>query len=327
MKAIVHTTYGSPSTLKLQDVDKPSPKSDEVLIKNHATSVNSYDWDMVTGRPLIYRLGFGLTKPKISIIGCDIAGVVEAVGSDVTQFQIGDEVFGDVSQLRFSSFAEYVCSTENFITKKPRNATFEQSAAMPQAAILALQALRKLPDIKPEHHILINGAGGSMGPYALQMAKQYGAKVTCVDSALKLEMLRELGADHVIDFKKEDFTKNGQQYDLIIEPVIKRSVFRYIHSLKPNGTLVVVGGKVRLILQTVLVGSLLSLFTNKKYGLLIHKPNSVDLAELREMFENEKLRSIIDKTFSLKDTAAALQYYGDRLAKGKVVIKIDGTND
>ena len=322
MKAIIHTKYGSPYNLKLQDIEKPSPKQNEVLIKVYASSVNSFDWDVITGRPLIYRLMFGLTKPKITIIGCDIAGIVEAIGSEVTKFKIGDEVFGDVSQYHFGAFAEYVCTTENFITKKPTNATFEQAAAMPQGSVLALQALQKLPTISPEHHILINGAGGSMGPFALQLAKLHGAKVTCVDSEQKLAMLNSLGADHVIDYKKEDFTKNGQQYDLIIEPVIKRSFYKYTQSLKPNGRLVIVGGNVELVLQTVFLGKILSKVTKKNYGLLLHKVNSADLDYLKQLFEEGKLVSIIDKTSPLQDVANAIHYYGDGRAVGKVVISV-----
>ena len=240
----------------------------------------------------------------------------------VTKFQIGDEVFGDVSQLHFGAFAEYVCSTENFISKKPTNATFEQAAAMPQAAVLALQALQKLPNISHEQHILINGAGGSMGPFALQLAKLSGAKVTCVDSEQKLAMLCSLGADHVIDYKKEDFTQNRQQYDLIIEPVMKRSVYKYTKSLKPNGKLVIVGGKVGLILQTVFLGKMLSKFTKKNYGLLLHKVNSEDLDYLKQLFEEGKLVSIIDKTSPLQDVANAIHYYGEGRVVGKVVIHV-----
>lgn len=322
MKAIIHTKYGSPYNLKLQEIDKPFPRSNEVLIKVHASSVNSYDWDIITGKPLIYRLMFGLTKPNINQIGCDVAGIVEAKGSDVTQFEVGDEVLGDLSQLRFSTFAEYVCATENFIAKKPINASFEQAAGIPHAAVLALQALQNIQEIKPEHHILINGAGGSVGPFALQLAKLKGAKVTCVDSEQKLNLLQSLGADYVIDYKKDDFTKNGKQYDLIIETVIKRSVFKYRKSLTPNGILVIVGGKVGKIIQTVVFGSLLAKVSNKKYGLLIHKPNSLDLKYLVQLFEEGKLHTVIDKTYPLNETANAMQYYGEGKAKGKIIIKI-----
>jgi len=322
MKAIYHSKYGSPSNLRLLDIDKPTPKNNEVLIRNLASSINSFDWDIMTGRTYIYRLMFGLTKPKINFMGCDVAGVIESVGSDITQFKVGDEVFGDLSQHNFNGFTEYVCAPEKFIAKKPENASFTQAAAIPQGGILALQSLKLFKDIKPHHTILINGAGGSVGPFALQMAKLHGATVTCVDSEIKLDMLRSLGADHVIDYKKEDFTKNGQQYDLIIEPMIKRSVIRYTKSLKPNGRLVVVGGKVGLILQMFFIGSILSILTSKKYGLLIHRPNADDLQFLKDLFEQGKIKSIIEKTYPLEDVALALQHYGDGLAIGKLVVKI-----
>ena len=323
MKAIIHSKYGSTKNLKLEEVEKPKPKANEVLVKIYASSVNSWDWDLVQGRPIIYRLIFGLFKPKFKIIGCDIAGRIESLGANTQQFKVGDDVFGDVSGCGFGAFAEYVCVPENLLAIKPSNATFEQAAAMPQGAILALQSLQHKKDIKPEHHILINGAGGSMGPFALQMAKLYGAKVTCVDSSQKLEMLRSLRADHVIDYTKVDFTKSGQQYDLIIEPVANRSIFKYKRALNKNGVYIVAGGKVRRIFQTLFIGSLISMITDKKMKILMHKPNQKDLNVLKNLFEEGKLKSIIDKTYPFNEIPDAIQYYGEGKAVGKVVIKID----
>lgn len=323
MKAIVYSKFGSTDNFKLKEVEKPNPKDNEVLIKIHAASINSWDWDMVRGRPLLYRLLFGIFKPKFPIIGCDVAGKIEAVGKNVSHLKLGDEVFGDVSPCGFGAFAEYVCAPENLIALKPANATFEEAAAIPQGAVLALQSLQIKKDIKPEHHILINGAAGSMGPFALQLTKLKGATVTCVDAAPKLNMLSALGADHVIDYTQEDFTKNGKRYDMIIEPVANQSIFAYKRSLAPNGNYVIVGGKVRRIFQTLFVGSLISLFTDKKMRILVHHPNTNDLNILKELVEAGKLKSIIDKTFPLQDTPKALKYYGSGNAIGKVVITVE----
>jgi NADPH:quinone reductase-like Zn-dependent oxidoreductase len=322
MEAIVYSEFGSTENFKLQEVEKPGPKDNEVLIKIHAASINSWDWDMVCGRPLLYRLLFGLFKPKYNIIGCDVAGTVEATGKNVSHLKVGDEVFGDVSPCGFGAFAEYVCASENLIALKPINASFEEAAAIPQGAVLALQSLNHKADLKPGNHILINGAGGCMGPFVLQLAKLKGVTVTCVDAALKLNMLSTLGADHVIDYMQEDFTKNGKLYDLIIEPVANRSIFEYKNSLAPNGNYVIVGGKVRRIFQTLFVGSLISMFTNRKMRILAHRPNTNDLYVLKELFEAGKLKSIIDKTFPLHEIPKALQYYGSGNAIGKVVITV-----
>ncbi|MBC7451139.1 MAG: NAD(P)-dependent alcohol dehydrogenase [Cytophagales bacterium] len=320
MKAIVYTSYGFPDVLHLKEVEKPVPKDNEVLVKVHAASVNSWDWDLLTGKPYVYRLLFGLLKPKYNILGCDVAGTVEAIGKNVTQFKIGDQVFGDIS-MHWGGYAEYVCAGEKNITLKSAGMTFEQAAAIPQAAVLALQSLRDKRQIKAGDKVLINGAGGGVGTFAIQMAKAFGAEVTAVDSSEKLDMLSKIGADHVMDYTKEDFTKNGKQYDLIVDVVASRSIFTYKRSLLPNGIFVMVGGKISSLLQAGFLGSLISLFGDKKLGILMHEPNK-DMTFIKELFESGKVVPVIDKYYSLEDVPEALQYLGDGRVKGKLIIKI-----
>lgn len=325
MKAIVYTKYGSPEVLQLNEVEKPFPKDNEVLVKTYAASVNSWDWDLLRGKPYLYRLLFGLFKPKYKIIGCDVAGRVEAVGRNVKQLQRGDAVFGDISE-RWGGFAEYVCAPEKSLSLKPASVTFEEAAAIPQAAVLALQSLRDKRQIRQGDKVLINGAGGGVGTFALQMAKAFGAEVTCVDSTEKLNMLRSLGADHVIDYRQEDFTArlatdHGQCYDLIIDVVAYRSIFAYKRALRPHGILVVVGGTIAAILQAAILGPLMAMTGNKKMGILIHQPNK-DLAFIKALIEEGKIKPMIDKTFPLHEVPKALQYLGEGHAQGKVVITV-----
>ena len=243
MKAIVYTRYGPPDVLQLQEVEKPAPKDNEVLVKVHAASVNSWDRDLLSGTPFINRLlFFGVLKPKTKILGCDIAGRVEAVGRNVKQFQPGDEVFGDISGCGFGGFAEYVCAHENSLAMKSASMTFGEAAAVPQTAVLALQGLRDKGQIQKGQKVLINGAGGGSGTFAVQIAKSFGAEVTGVDSTGKLDMLRSIGADQVIDYTQEDFTNNGQVYDLILDVVTYRSIFDYKRALSPKGIYVMLGG-------------------------------------------------------------------------------------
>lgn len=322
MKAIVYGKYGTTAELKLEEVEKPIPRNDEVLIKVHASSINSWDWDLLRGRPFIVRLG-GLLKPKNPILGADIAGRIEAVGPDVKQFRPGDEVFGDVSGCGWGGFAEYVCARERVLTLKPAQMSFEEIAAVPQAAVLALQGLRKKGQLHPKHKVLINGAGGGVGTFAVQMAKAAGAEVTGVDTAKKLEMLLALGADHVIDYTKEDFTRNGQHYDLILDVVCYRSIFDYKRALSPTGTYVMIGGSMSRIFQLMLLGPWISLFGSKKLGILAHKPNPDDQQYLKDLFEAGQVVPIIDRRYPLSEVADALQYFGEGLPQGKVVIRID----
>ena len=319
MKAIVYQNYGSPDVLELKEVDKPIPKENEVLIKVYATSVNSWDWDLLTGKPYIYRLMFGLRKPKLKIIGADVAGKVEIVGNKVSKFRPGDEVFGDLCEGNRGCFAEYVCANENALILKPSAMTFEEAASIPHAALLALQGLRYKKQIQQGHKVLINGAGGGVGTFAIQMAKSLGAEVTGVDSKEKFGTMRSLGADHVIDYTQEDFTRNGQRYDMILDVIATRSIFDYKRSLNTDGVFVMIGGYVTRILQVAFVGSFISMSSGKKLGLLVHKPNK-DLNDVIELFESGKVRPFIGQVYPLNKTSEALRCLGMGHSHGKVII-------
>ncbi len=326
MKAMVYTRYGSPDVLELKEVEKPAPKDNEVLIKVHAASINSWDWDMLTGRPFEYRLLSGLLKPsKTNILGSDIAGRIEAVGRNIKQFHPGDDVFGDLCEGSWGGFADYVCARENELTLKPAGMTYEEAAATPQAGLLALQGLCEKREIKPGQRILINGAGGGVGTFAIQLAKSFGAEVTGVDSTGKADLMSALGSDHVIDFTREDFTTNGKWYDLILDVKTDRSIFDYRRVLSPNGIYVTVGGRSARILQIVFLGSLISMTGSKQMTLIMHKPNK-DLNILNQLFESGKVKPVIDKCFPLSETAAAFRYYGTGHVKGKVVITREHNN-
>jgi NADPH:quinone reductase-like Zn-dependent oxidoreductase len=318
MKAIVYHKYGSPNVLKLEEVEKPIPKDNEVLIKVHAASVNSWDWDMLRGTPIFVRL-WGLLKPKYKIPGADIAGRVETVGRNVTQFQPGDEVFGDLCECGWGGFAEYVCAGENALTRKPAGMTFEEAAAIPQAAAMALQGLHDRGRIQSGQKVLINGAGGGVGTFAVQIAKSLGAEVTGIDSTKKLDMLRSIGSDHVIDYTQEDFTKIGRRYDLILDVSAHRSIFDYKRVLNPRGIYVMIGGTTARIFQTMFLGPWISMTGNKKMGILGVKPNR-DLAVMVELFETGKVVPVIDRRYSLSDVPEALMYLGEGHAQGKIII-------
>ncbi len=325
MKAMVRTKYGPPDVLQLKEVAKPTPKDNEVLIKVRAASVNDWDWGLLRGKPFMNRLVFGLLKPKIKILGGDIAGRVEAVGRNVKQLQPGDEVYGDLSGCGFGGFAEYVCARENALVLKPAGMTFEEVAAVPQAAVLALQGLRDKGQIQPGQKVLINGAGGGAGTFAVQIAKSFGAEVTGVDSTRKLDTMRSIGADHVIDYKQEDFTKNRQTYDLILDFAAYHSIFDYKRSLSPKGTYVMVGGSTARIFQVMFLGPWISMTGSKKMRILAHKPNK-DLALMKELFEAGKVRPVIDKRYPLSEVSEALRYFGKGHAKGKIVITVERNN-
>lgn len=317
MKAIIHTKYGPPEQLQLQEITTPTPAANQVLVKVCATSINSADLDYLRGT-FLTRLG-GPRKPMYQILGSDIAGKVEAVGQDVRQFRPGDEVFGDLSEGGFGAFAEYVCVTEDKLVLKPHNLTFEEAAAVPTAGIIALQGLQQ-KQIEPGQKLLINGAGGGVGTFGVQLAKLAGAEITGVDSSLKLDTLKALGADHVIDYKQQDYTKNGKQYDLVLDVVARRSVFDYRRTLTANGLYLMVGGTVGAILQIALMGGLLSRLGSKKLALLIVKPTSKDLTQLKDLLEAGKIAPVIDKCYPLSEISAALHYFETGQAKGKVVI-------
>jgi len=323
MKAIVFHKYGSLDSIELIEAEKPSPKDNEVLVKVHASSINSWDWDLLKGIPFANRLMFGLLKPKTRIIGCDIAGRVEKVGRKVKQLQTGDEIFGDISGSGMGGFAEYVCVPENIIALKPDGMTFEEAAAVPHTGVLALQGLRDKGHIQKGQKVLINGAGGGSGTFAAQIAKSFGAEVTVVDSRRKFDMLLSLGADHVIDFTQEDFSRNGQVYDLILDVVTYRSIFDYKRVLSPNGIYVMLGGgSYARVFQGMLLGPLISMSGSKKMGILMHKPNKKDLNFMTELFEAGKVVPVIDKCYRLSEIGEAFRYYGEGLARGKVVITV-----
>lgn len=321
MKAVTYYTYGTTDQLKLEEVPTPTPSPNEVLIRVFAASVNSWDWDLVRGSPFVIRLD-APKKPKHKIIGCDVAGRVESIGKNVTRFKPGDEVFGDLSACHWGCFAEYVTADENALALKSSAMTFEQAAATPQAGVLALQGLRDVAKIKASDKVLLNGAGGGVGTFALQYAKSLGAEVTCVDSEKKLTMLKALGADHVIDFRKDNFIQGSMQYDIILDVITQDSMAAYSRVLKPGGRLVVVGGDMKRIFQIMLFGKIYSAMAGKSFRLLVHRPKSADLDVMRELFDKGIVKPVIDRIFPLVDTPKAIQYLGDGLCKGKVVVKI-----
>jgi NADPH:quinone reductase-like Zn-dependent oxidoreductase len=323
MKAMVYHTYGSPEVLKLEEIQKPIPKDDEVLVKVHAASVNAADWHLLTADIFLVRLmGGGLLKPKDTRLGADIAGRVEAVGRNVKQFRPGDEVFGDISH---GSFAEYVCAHEDALALKPAKMTFEQAVAVPLAAFTALQGLRDKGQIKLGQKVLINGASGGVGTFAVQIAKSFGTEVTGVCSTRNVDLVRSLGADHVIDYMQEDFTKNGQRYDLIFDAVGNRSVSDYKRALSPNGICAVAGfTTLPHLFQVLVLGSWVSRTGSKKIGQMeTAKPNQKDLVFMKELLEAGKVVPVIDRTYPLSEVPEAIRYLEAGHAKGKVVITME----
>jgi NADPH:quinone reductase-like Zn-dependent oxidoreductase len=326
MKAIICTKYGPPDVLKLQEVQKPTPGDDEVLVVVHAASVTYSTLMLVRGEPFVARLmGLGLLKPKFQIPGADIAGRVEAIGASVEQFQPGDEVYGDLSNCGRGGFAEYVCAPKNALALKPTNISFAEAAAVPEAALVALQALREKGQIMAGQKVLIYGASGGIGTFAVQIAKYFGAEVTGVCSTRNLELVRSIGADHVIDYTKEDFTQNGQLYDLIVATAGYRSIFDYRRALKPEGIYVSTGGDMAQTFQALLLGPFISMTGSNKMGAMLVKPNK-DLDFMKELIEAEKVNPVIDRCFPLNEAAEAMRYYGKGHARGKVVITVEHNN-
>lgn len=321
MKAVVYERYGTPDDLELREVEEPTPADDEVLVEVRAASLNSWDWDLLRGEPWIVRVD-GLFKPKRNILGCDIAGEVEAVGSGVTDLAPGDQVFGDISGCGWGGFAERVCARADLLARKSERMSFEQAAALPQAGVLALQGLYGRRPIEPGHEILLNGAGGGVGTLGLQTARADGAEVTAVDRADKLELLRSLGADHVVDYAEQDYTRTGRRYDLILDVVAHRSFFDYKRALKPGGIFAFVGGSMSLMLPILTLGPLVSLTSNKKLAVVVHRPNRGDLDRLTALFEDGVIEPVIDRVFELADTAEAFRYFGEGSFKGKIVIEV-----
>ncbi|MHA1471874.1 MAG: NAD(P)-dependent alcohol dehydrogenase [Promethearchaeota archaeon] len=316
MKAIVYTKFGPPEVLQLKEVEKPVPKDNETLIKVHASSLNDADLDFLRGKRQLSR------KPRYKILGSDVAGRIEAVGRSVMQFQPGDEIFVDSSKYGFGAFAEYVCIPENALSLKPAKLTFDDAATLPQAAILALQGLRDKRQIQPGENVLINGAGGGVGTFAVQIAKLFGAEVTGVDSPEKLDMVRSIGADHVIDYTQEDFTKSGQQYDLILDVVVSHSISDYKRVLHPKGILAMIGGSMARVFKAALLSPLIS--RKKKMSIVVWRPNKKeDIVFLTDLLEAGKVVPVIDRRYPLSEMVEAFQYLEEGKHQGKIVITVE----
>jgi 2-desacetyl-2-hydroxyethyl bacteriochlorophyllide A dehydrogenase len=318
MKAVVYTEYGSPDVLQFKDVEKPTPRDNEVLVKVHAASTNPADWHLMRAEPFLARLENGLLKPKNTKLGADIAGRVEAIGRNVTQFQIGDDVFGSMPLNELGGFAEYVRASEELLVLKPAKLTFEQAAAVPLAAFTALQGLRDKGQIQHGQKVLINGASGGVGTFAVQIAKSFGTEVTGVCSTRNLDMVRSIGADHVIDYTKDDFTQNPQRYDLIFDAVGNRSVSDLQHALSPNGICAVAGfTSLSRLFQIMLLGG-------KKIGMMeTAQANKKDLVFIKELLEAGKVVPVIDRHYPLSETAEAIRYLEAGHAQGKVIITVE----
>ena len=321
MKAIVYTKYGSPDVLQFKEVEKPAPKEGQILVKVYAASANPLDWHFLRGSPFLARLAGGLRKPKDPRLGADFAGRVEAVGANVTQFQPGDEVFGAST----GAFAEFICVAEIEVALKPANLSFEEAAAVPVAATTALQGLRGYGQIHSGQKVLVNGASGGVGTFAVQIAKSFGTEVTGVCSTRNLDMVRSIGSDHVIDYTREDFTRTGQHYDLIYDAVGNRSVSAYRRALNPGGTCVVAGfTSLPRLFEHMLLGPLRSKIGDKKVGLMgTAQIKQQDLVSLRELLEAGKVTPVIDRRYPLHETAEAIRYQEAKHARGKVVITVD----
>ncbi len=325
MKAIVYTHYGPPDVLKLEEVEKPTPKDDEVLVKVLAASAAAGDLLLLRAKPFLVRFTYGLLKPKHTILGAAVAGRVEVVGHNVTQFQPGDEVFGDLSECGFGAFAEYVSVPENALALKPTRLTFEEAATVPVSAVTALQGLRDKGQIQPGQKVLINGASGGVGTFAVQIAKSFGAEVTAVCSTGKMDMVRSIGADHVIDYTQEDFTQNGQGYDLILAANGYHSISDYKRALSPKGTYVMTGGSMAQLFQAMLLGLWISMTGSKKMGNLMAKLNQKDLVFMKDLLEAGKVVPVIERRYMLSEVPEAIRYLEEGHAKGKVVITVEHT--
>jgi NADPH:quinone reductase-like Zn-dependent oxidoreductase len=323
MKALVYREYGAPDVLALAEVERPTPKDDEVLVRVHAASVNSWDWDLLRGQPWLTRIG-GWRAPKHPILGCDVAGTVEAVGRRAPTFAVGDEVFGDLSGGGWGGFAPWVCAKDGELARKPTSVTFEDAAALPQAGVLALQGLRQGEGDGRAREVLLNGAGGGVGTIALQIAKHRGARVTCVDAPDKLPMLQSLGADAVIDYTRDDFTHGDIRYDVILDVVGRAAISSLLRALAPKGAYVMVGGPMSNILRTAALGLPIRWLTGKRLGLLIHRPNRGDLETLAQLCEAGVVTPVIDRQCALSEVPQALADLGAGRVQGKLVVTLGG---
>jgi NADPH:quinone reductase-like Zn-dependent oxidoreductase len=322
MKAIVRHEYGPPDVLALGDIDQPVVTGDdEVLVRVRAAGVNMADVDYLLGRPNVARLITGVRAPRNRVLGLDVAGHVEAVGVDVKRFRPGDEVFGDLTEFGFGGFAEYVCAREGAFAMKPANLTFEEAATVPQAGVMALQGLRGKRSIQAGAQVLINGAGGNVGPFAVQIAKSFGAEVTGVDRAEKLDMLRSIGADHVVDYAEEDVTRGRQRYEWILDVAAFRSIFEWKRVLRPRSVYVAVPNSVGGMLQAAFIGPLISIAGGRKMGMHPGRPFAMDdVAALTELIEAGKVRPVIDRRYPLAEVPEALRYQEEGHPRGKIVI-------
>jgi NADPH:quinone reductase-like Zn-dependent oxidoreductase len=334
MKAIVQDRFGPPDVLEPRDIERPAVGDDDVLVRVRAAAVNPLDWHLMRGSPYIARLQAGLRKPKDSVLGADVAGQVEAVGKHVTKLQPGDEVFGSLFGRGFGAFAEYVSVSDDLLELKPANLSFDQAAAVPVAALTALQGLRDHGRIEPGHKVLIIGASGGVGTFAVQIAKSFGAEVTGVCSTRNVDMVRSIGADHVVDYTREDFTRGGQRYDLVFQAAGTRSASDVRRVLTSKGTLVLIsgesGGRWIGALGRIVKALVLSPFVSQKMASYTVKPNyssgpnTGDLAALKELIEAGKVTPVIDRTYSLSETPEAIRYLEEGHARGKVVIPVSG---
>jgi NADPH:quinone reductase-like Zn-dependent oxidoreductase len=319
MKAVVYTQYGSPDVLQFKEIEKPTPDDDQVLVKVHATSINATDWHSLTADIFLIRLmGGGLLKPKDTTLGVDFAGTVEAIGRNVAGFQPGDAVFGG----RSGALAEYVC-VKNAIALKPSNLSFDQAAAIPVAAVTALQGLRDKGHIQPGQKVLVNGASGGVGTFAVQIAKAFDAEVTAVCSTRNLDMARSLGADHVIDYKKEDFTRSGQRYDLILAANGYHPIPDYFRALKPGGYYVMAGGLVRQLFEGMILGKVLSKTSDKKVEPFLAKLTREDMGVLKDLAEADKITPFVEKVYPFSESVQAFRHFGEGHARGKIVIRME----
>jgi len=320
MKAVVYTRYGPPDVLRVTNVAAPVPKDNEVLVRVAAVSLNRSDWETLRGKPLYARIG-GPFRPRHHVLGSDIAGRVQAAGPRVTLFRPGQDVFGDILR-HMGGFAQYVCVPEGALAPMPAGMTYAEAAALPQAGAIALQGIRDKGQVQRGQKVLVNGAGGGSGMYAIQLAKLHGAEVTGVDNAEKLEFMRSVGADHVIDYTREDFTANGRAYDLILDLAAHRSAFAYQASLVPGGRYLYVGGSVTTLLQALLAGPLIGRADGRKIRLLAVRLGVEHLAPMVELCQAGEIATVIDRRYPLSETPAALRYLGEGHAKGKVVILV-----
>lgn len=323
MKAFVYYKYGAIDQLKLEEVEKPSPKGDEVLVKVMASCINDWDLGLLNGYPRVNRFINGLGKPRNKIIGCDIAGIVEEVGKNVTQFKVGDEVYGDVSECNFGAFAEYTCSKERNLGLKPKKLSFEEAASVPQAGILAFQGFQMNESLSEKSSVLINGAGGGVGTFGVQLAKELGVQVTCVDAAEKLEKLMELGASATIDYKSTNYTAVKEKYDLIIDNVAQSSIFSYARALKRGGIFAIIGGKMSVIVGVGLFGTWIFRPINKRMKIVSFLPRAKYLNELSKRFESGKLKTVIDSVYPFEQLPEAFKKYESKKFIGKIVLSMN----